>query len=233
MENVSHSTLGRGWPQGPAAPALDDGTVHVWRMDLDALPDGLQDLLSEPERARAARFRDRDQARRWGRAHGALRELLARYLADDPRGLSLAAGAFGKPQLKPARRGTAGSPEFPSFNISHSGPLALFGFSAAGEIGVDVEQAREQGNEVALAARAFGAEAAERLAGLDPSARPVEFLRAWTEHEAVLKCLGTGFGVQSTARNAPWRTGLDVWPLAAAAVAVERAPAAMCCWEYR
>jgi hypothetical protein len=53
-------------------------------------------------------------------------------------------------------------------------------------------------------------------------------------HEAELKCRGTGIGGATAERGgwAPWIAELDVAPRAAGAVALERAPGELCCWDW-
>jgi len=215
------------WAPGPARPLLADGAVHVWRADLAAVAEDLGELLCEEERARAHRIVNERDAELWRRSRGLLRELLGRYLQREPRSLRFTAGEHGKPAL-------ACSPAL-SFNVSHSGPLALYAFSEAGAVGVDVEVGRHTIDEVAIAARALGAAEAQRLRALDPASRRREFLRAWACHEAELKCLGVGIGGagDSDAGRELWIAQLDVGPDAAAAVAVERPARELRCWEFR
>ncbi len=59
-------------------------------------------------------------------------------------------------------------------------------------MGVDVEVGRRSVEEIAVARSWLGAAQARRLEALDPAIRRREFLRAWTRHEAQLKCLGVG-----------------------------------------
>src|SRR5438105_1360063 len=112
--------------------SLPTGEVHVWRDSLERPPqvvERMRRLLADGERRRADRFRfDRDRSRFIvGRA--LLRGLLAGYLETCPEELEFEYGEFRKPTLRSG----------PSFNLSHSGPIALFAFSDAGEIGIDVE----------------------------------------------------------------------------------------------
>ena len=220
------STLDRGWQPAPSEPRLSAGALHVWRVDLDGVNDDLLQLLSPDERARAARFAHDRAGRRWGRAHGLLRALLGNYLQADPRALAFTADPHGKPRLREPG---------PSFNLSHSQSLALFAFSASDAIGVDVEVDRRPIDEVAIAARTLGTKQAKRLQSLEPTPRRREFLRLWARHEAELKCIGTGIGRTSSIPVDPtlWVAELDVGPHAAAAVALERSPGELRCWEMQ
>jgi 4'-phosphopantetheinyl transferase len=232
--NVGSST--RPWSPGPGHPHLAPGAVDVWRVDLAVVPDDLLELLSPGEHARAermARARDREL---WARSRGVLRGLLGRYLQTDGRTLRLVTDGRGKPTLDPDRARTereAASTQL-CFNLSHSGTTALYAFSTAGPVGIDVEVARRPIDTVALATRALGPAEAARLRELDPRRREQEFLRAWVRHEATLKCLGLGIGgsAQGRAEPAPWIAELDIGERAAAALALSAGPTYVRCWDW-
>jgi 4'-phosphopantetheinyl transferase len=218
------TTTVHGWAPGPFHPMLADGALDVWRADLTAVASDLGELLCDAELARARRISSEREAELWRRSRGLLRTLLGAYLQQEPRTLRFASGKHGKPEL-------ACSPAL-SFNVSHSGGLAMYAVSEAGAVGVDVEVGRHTIDEVAIAARAIGADEAERLQALDPAHRRQEFLRAWARHEAQLKCLGVGIG-GARARRRPWIAQLEVREDAGAAVAAERPPRELRCWEWR
>jgi 4'-phosphopantetheinyl transferase len=225
-----HEPADAPWAPGPSRPLLADGEVHVWRAELTTVADELRELLSGDERARAARFVSDRDGELWRRARGLLRELLGRYLGCDPRSLRFAKGEHGKPALV---HGDEGGARAPAFNMSHSEHLALYAFSAAGAVGVDVEVERHPVDEVALASRMLGAAEAQRLEALEPEARRREFLRAWARHEAELKCLGVGIGgADRAAEQRLWVNGLEMGPDVGAAVAAERPAREVRCWEW-
>jgi 4'-phosphopantetheinyl transferase len=231
------------WPPGPPEPPpLAAGAVHVWYADL-ASGEPLEGLLDEPERQRALRLADPRRRALWTRSRGLLRLLLGRYLGQDPRAVAIAVAEHGKPRL--AQDGRS-----PSFNLSHSGASALYAFCAGGAVGVDVELASERPrDEPAIAARTLGPEQARRLRAIvDPGLRQAEFLRAWTRHEAALKCLGTGLagadmdpadpaavldaGTPEPPAAALWVEQLDLGQGAAAALACERPPRELRRWRW-
>jgi 4'-phosphopantetheinyl transferase len=216
-------------------PLNAERAVEVWRVDLRLLGSDPLRLLNASERARAARIANPARRALWMRARGMLRALLGSYLEIPPAELEFVHGKHGKPALAGAAPHARGGP--PSrepavhFNLSHSGPLALYAFTAAAPVGVDLELigTRER-DEAALAERAFGAVAARHLRELDAPARQREFLRIWVRHEAALKCLGSGLiataraGAGADEREALWIEDLEVGPGAAAALAVQGAP---------
>jgi 4'-phosphopantetheinyl transferase len=210
------------------------------------------------------------------RARGVLRALLGSYLGIDPKTVRFAIGEHGKPDLaadpssdRAASLADLGrqpdAMQFPprrrprlSFNVSHSGALALYAFTYEGPVGVDVEVSRRPSNdrtagikaggadrwfdeparrsldEVAIAARAFGREEARRLEGLEPAISRREFVRTWVRYEAALKCLGTGIGGTEAACSDEdlWVAELDVGGRAAAAIALERPPGEVRWWNW-
>jgi len=117
-----------------------------------------------------------------------LRALLGSYLDLEPASLGFAPVGNGKPILARQEGGA-----HLSFNVSHSWPLALYAFSHADAVGVDVQRTSARPVDVAaIAARLLGAQQGRRLADLGPGEREREFLRAWTRTEAALKCRGVG-----------------------------------------
>ena len=197
----------------------------MWRANLEAASAGLTGLLDATESARAASILDGRRQRRWSHARAILRILLGGYLEVEPADVSLDHAPTGKPSLK---RDDSGSGLF--FNISHSGPLALFAFTQAGEVGIDVELPRARASDrTALARRALGPTEARRLQALPEDLREREFLRGWVRHEALLKLSG-----RRDDRPTPWSWLVELEPggAAAAAVALGRTPAALCCWEW-
>jgi 4'-phosphopantetheinyl transferase len=148
-------------------------------------------------------------------ARRALREILGAYLGEEPEGVALAVGEAGKPRL-------AVAPPALSFNLSHSGGLALVAVVAGGtEIGVDVERLRPRRDLVRLAARWLPAADAEAVAAASEAEREGVFYAAWTRHEARTKCTGAGLsgpppGPEIVARALPIDPGY------AAALAFDR-----------
>jgi len=211
------------WVPGPANPALAHRGLHVWRAELDQVDPRLAGALSDDERARADRMLGSREQQRWSAARAVLRALLARYLDLEPAALSFHLGAHGKPALDPPAI---------SFNLSHSGGLALYAV-AHNAVGVDVEIDRGDRDSLAIAKRVLGLHEAARLQTLQPPERRREFLRAWTRHEATTKCLGLPLlGNEARPQTPPWILNLDLTDAAAAAVALDGPPPELSLWEW-
>lgn len=137
----------------------------------------------------------RDAARR------ALGEVLAAYLGG-PAEAERSVDAGGKPRL-------AAAPGRLSFNLSHSGGLALVAIAAGGiAVGVDVERLRPRRDLVRLAERWLPAADAAAVAAAGEAEREATFYAAWTRHEARVKCTGGGLagpppGPEVVARQLP------------------------------
>lgn len=151
----------------------------------------------------------RARADREGRA---LREVLARYLDEEPAGIELRRSEHGKP-----------APADPSsplrFNLSHSGDLALVAVALGREVGVDLERIDRGRDAMRLAERALDPAAVAAVRAAPPDERAPAFHQAWARREAIAKCLGTGLGAPLP--SAPVAAcALDVAPGFAAALAV-------------
>ena len=173
----------------PRMPRLAPGQVDVWSVKLNPAPEqveGLAAALSSDEHERAGRFHfERDQ-RRYRCARGALRFLLAPYLDVDPEDVAFGYGPHGKPMLSAPFAGQL------TFNVSHSGELALIAIGKDLDIGVDVEVVRPMEDADGIASRFFAPKEAERLRALPSRWRTRAFFACWTRKEAYLKALGSG-----------------------------------------
>lgn len=175
--------------------------VALWSAWLDWIApvnDALHKWLSPPEQLRAARFhfnRDRD---RYVAARSVLRWLLGRLLDVHPASVEITCDALGKPLLV-----STGVPPL-HFNVSHSEGLAVYAFSDACEVGVDVEQLRAVPEAESIMELYFSKPEAERWRLLTSERRPEAFLQRWVRFEARAKRSGLGL-----AQSGNDRPGLD------------------------
>ena len=174
----------------PTLPPYDE--VHLWVVDLDASPEHAARRLAATtarERARASRFRLPGAGDRYLAAHGALRLILAGYLAGDPVALRVSADERGKPFLEDMS--ATGDLQF---NLSHSGALALVVVARGRQVGVDVEQLRPMPDLDGVADRICTAAERSTLAALADAHRQSAFFALWTRKEALAKATGEGIG---------------------------------------
>ena len=144
-------------------------------------------VLSDEERDRARRFVfDRDR-QRFVVARGVLRGLLAARLGVRPQAVELVYGERGKPALTP-RLAASGL----RFNVSHCEDVAVYAFSSAGDVGVDVEAVRTMPDADDVATRFFSGRENAAYRALDPRDRPLGFFQCWTRKEAFIKAVGHG-----------------------------------------
>lgn len=176
----------RYWP--------DPGEVHIRLFSLaigDAELPGLEQLLSTDERQRADRLLDRQVRNRFIAGRGRLREILAGYLELEPAGLILTTGPYGKPRLEDRHNHGL------CFNLSHSGDLCILALARNCELGVDLEQMRDDLPFEAIARQFFSRNEHSELFSLPPAMREEAFYRCWTRKEACLKAFGSGFSSPS------------------------------------
>lgn len=176
----------------PDAPEpLPEGSVHVWRVELDlALRDwrAMARDLDPQERARAERFRfDEDRARFLG-SHAALRRILALYEGCDPAEIRFCVGPHGRPELESSAGGLR-------FNLSHSGELALVAVARGWQVGVDVERILPKPDLMQVARKFFSPSEVQALESVDAGRRLRALYACWTRKEAWLKAHGVGLGL--------------------------------------
>ncbi len=141
------------------------------------------DLMPEPRRERAQRFKNEADRRRNIGAYALLVHSVTELLgSSDLSGrLNISESADGKPYFT----------DIPvCFNISHSKDRIAVALSPE-KVGCDVE--RQRGDALGIARRFFTKEEYDHLSRIaDEDERSLEFTRLWTLKESVVKCIGEG-----------------------------------------
>lgn len=164
------------------------GEVHIGLSSLTGDDDSLtrfKNMLSLDELARADRLRDRRAQENFIAGRGFLRETIARYVEREPASLRFETGDQGKPRL-------AGSGPL-RFNLSHGGDLCILAVTVNREVGIDLEQRRDDLPYRDMARRYFSPHERDELFRLPDGEQLDAFYRCWTRKEAWLKGCGTGF----------------------------------------
>jgi len=139
-------------------------------------------LLDTREQARAARFVNPRDRRRYIVSHAVVRTVLARYAGVSTRELRFELGPSGKPRIDGAGL---------EFNLSHSGERALLAMTHAGPIGVDVEAINPEIADT-IPHRFLSAAEREALMNTAGDGRLAAFFRCWTRKESFIKAIGEG-----------------------------------------
>jgi len=170
------------------------GTVHVWLAGLGEF-DGA--ATTSADKARAWRFMQEDDRRRFLAGRALARSVVGSYLGCPPAEVSFALTASGKPYL--CRRG---GPDL-RFNLSHSGDLVALAVGVDDEVGIDVETAAPD-NADELVSIVLSAPELRAFDRLSSARRPAAFLRCWTRKEALLKAAGTGLACDPRLLTVGW-----------------------------
>jgi 4'-phosphopantetheinyl transferase len=179
------------WRRSHASPPLRPREVHLWRVPLDGLTEELESLsmsLSSAERARALGFLHERDRTRFLVSRGALRHVLAGYIAVAPSDIVFEYGRRGKPVLSGRWASRL------QFNVSHSNGIALYAVAGT-RVGVDAEYLRPVPDALRIANRYFAPSEAATLRAMPPDLRRTAFFRCWTRKEAFVKALGEGLAI--------------------------------------
>ena len=175
------------------AMTLPASEVHLWRVELDAVAIAerkWQRILAVDELERAKRFRSSRDRQYFTATRALLRVLLGSYVGCDPGQLVFGYGEKRKPFLK-----SCGGSDPVEFNLSHSGSRALLAFTRGRDIGVDIEQIRNNLEYDTLALRFFSPAEQRELAALGSPEKGRGFFRCWTRKEAYIKATGAGLSL--------------------------------------
>jgi len=174
-------------------PQLELRHIHLWLMDLD-LSHGLAERelasLDQNESRRADGFGSASAKIRFVRTRYYVRQFLAHYLSCDVLDIRFEYNLYGKPALY-----GQGVAEGLQFNVSHSGDLALMGFTLNGEIGVDLESSKPRKNLSAIAAKCLSTSEWAWWSHLDEELKPKRFRCLWSCKESFAKAVGHGLGL--------------------------------------
>ncbi len=179
--------LQRDWRRNPPVEAIGSEEIHVWRFPVDvpgSTVEACAELLSGDEKQRAARFHFQRDTRRFTVTRATLRSILGSYLQSSASDLHFQYAEHGKPRIKSPAKDIR-------FNVSHSGEQAVVTI-ALHEIGVDVEQIRENVEIESLAERFFSMAERKFMRGLPREEKLLTFFRFWTCKEAFLKAQAVG-----------------------------------------
>lgn len=172
--------------------------IEVWFVDFDASETALNHV-----EALTPRLSSGDIARIAGMAHaGAARERRLTLVA--LRALLAAHAGDGRHDRIDFRRSAAGKPHVaeppPWFSAAHTSAGALIALSAAGEVGVDLEAARDlrmtrdRRRRLLVAAHRLTAPTGRPDAAAEPDISDAATLIAWVRLEALAKATGEGIG---------------------------------------
>ncbi len=181
------------WKSPTGELRLSEHEVHVWQASLNAsssLIRRLQQFLTKEEVARASSFVFERDRHHFIVARGVLRAILSRYLHEGPGYLRFHTNAYGKPSLSRPRI----EPQL-NFNLAHSHELALYVFTYAREVGIDIEHIRADFDFEELAKHSFSRYEQSILRALPEAAKQQAFFRCWTRKEAYIKAKGKGLSI--------------------------------------
>jgi 4'-phosphopantetheinyl transferase len=177
------------WLKPETFPASCAGEVHLWKVSLDEPVEWnqLREILSSPERQRAARFYFKKDEQEYSLTRAALRKIIGDYINLPPDRIEFSYETNGKPAL--AKHLSYFNLKF---NVSHTKGMALIAIGFRQRVGVDIEFIRPDLVTAQTARLFFSAEEFEIFQKLPEAARVKSFFLCWTRKEALVKATGDG-----------------------------------------
>ncbi|MHA1544155.1 MAG: 4'-phosphopantetheinyl transferase family protein [Alphaproteobacteria bacterium] len=178
-----------GWEKPPVTFNLDADTLHIWKVNLNALGacGRFHNVVSASERNQGARIIDPVKRKRYLSAHTVLRKILSFYLRRPADAIRFSVEADGKPFVEGASHLNP-----IAFNISHSGTCMLAAVSKCGAVGIDLEKKHSVDAKGWIVEHYFSKNDCSFFNDIPCEKRQNAFLAAWTLKEAYGKALGTG-----------------------------------------
>jgi 4'-phosphopantetheinyl transferase len=149
----------------------DGALAHHGAADLGTRLRGYDGSSSQRDAARAA-------------IRVALREALGELAGLAPDAVMIQSSPGRAPAVSyPDQRGAA-----PGISITHDEPLSLAAIHLSGAVGIDLQRIQDIPDWRAVALDYLGPDATSLLDAAPPAQRAAAFARAWSAHEARLKC---------------------------------------------
>lgn len=201
------SNYERQWhPAIPGNP-IHANQIHIWRAHLNLSKnqrESLLGILSDDEVDRAGRFHFEKDQTRFIASRGILRQILGHYLRKNPKQIQFEYSYYGKPRLVPE----SGNNTL-SFNLSHSGEIALYAISRSRRIGIDIEHIKDDVDFEQIAQRFYSPGEISFLERIHDDKRKMIFFQFWTRKEAFLKAKGEGISFRMEQVDASLQRGGD------------------------
>ncbi len=144
-------------------------------------------FLTESEKNRLVRFRYSQERNRYIVCHGAVRQILARYLGKPYAMIKVEQTPSGKPYIP--KKG--GGVEI-QFNYSHSEDLAICALSPDLNLGIDIQFIHPFMDLEKLVATYFSEEERLFFESVEKNNSLHQFFTLWTRKEAFVKAIGQG-----------------------------------------
>jgi len=178
------------WRKAPSELKIFTDEAHFWLIDLRQPRfevDQMTALLSQDEYRRMKRLRRAKNKTEFAIAHGALRDILGRYLQLPPGDIQFQFEYHHKPMIYHEINKVN-----LDFNLSHSAGYALIGIAKDRSVGVDIEFISGERQHSRIPERFFSIREVKSLRSLPEDRQLDAFFAAWTRKEAYVKAKGWG-----------------------------------------
>jgi len=184
------------WYSQDSDKELKDNEIHVWLNYLNVHQARLKHLypyLTDEEKERSERFKFYKHRKLFIASHGFLHTTLSNYIDAPPGEIQFSHNKHGKPSIiEPL------NPQQISFNLSHSGHIAILAICKQHNVGIDIEFKERKTDWQGISRRFFTEKEQNALFNLPEDLRKDAFYQMWTRKEAHMKVTGQGLSLAPT-----------------------------------
>lgn len=179
--------------------SLNSNDVHVWLVclddfDLEETKLAVLPWLTARELQRYERLQFEEHRHQLLASRLFTRTILSRYCAEVKKeSWHFSINKHGRPDIDAL---ASGVPDVKlSFNLSHSRGMAAIALSAAGDVGVDIEECQRPRRVEKIFQRYFSKQEQQDLQNKTSAAQLSYFYQLWTLKEAYIKACGKGLAI--------------------------------------
>lgn len=186
------------WYSQDSDKELGEKDIHIWLSYLNVHQARLKHLypvLTDEEKERSERFKFYKHRKLFIASHGFLHTVLSNYIDTALGDIQFSYNEHGKPSIIEAQ-----NPEQLTFNLSHSGHIAVLAICRKHNIGIDIEFKERKADWQGITKRFFTEAEQAALFKLPEALRESAFYQVWTRKEAHMKVTGQGLSLPSTLR---------------------------------
>lgn len=166
---------------------IDPNEIHIWVINFEKIQID-KSIISIEEMRRKEKLHFQKDKDKYLTCRYCLRKVLEKYLSYNASEIRFEFNAYQKPYILSEQ-----NESLISFNMSHTDHLLYIAIGKKQEIGIDIEEIKEKDGKKENLSEVFMSPKELQFFEQIESDKLLHFYQIWTQKEAYLKAIGTGF----------------------------------------